>query len=126
MTAEFELDFAHFHRKQIILSVEIVLYYFFIGKIINKISDNQTAEAFHDKLFHLSSIQNNNIELSYTGRDIFSDGGLLLQKEMQKHTQFVNSTVKTIQLKLLKRAAYVRNLENSGLIEECNYHLQFL
>jgi len=34
-----------------------------------------------------------------------------LQKEALKHTQFVNSTMKTVQLKLLKTAAYVRELK---------------
>ncbi len=40
-----------------------------------------------------------------------------LQKEVLKHTQFVNSTMKTIQLKLLKASAYVRELKTKIKIE---------
>ncbi len=48
-----------------------------MNKIINKISEKQTAENSQGKLFHLSAIQNKNIELSFTGKDISSNGGLL-------------------------------------------------
>ena len=56
---------------------------FLMSKITNKISEKQTAENYQSKLFHLSAIQNKNIELSYTGKDISSDGGLLLLKELE-------------------------------------------
>ena len=40
-----------------------------------------------------------------------------LQKEVLKDTQFVNATMKTIQLKLLKVAAYVKELKTKIKIE---------
>jgi hypothetical protein len=40
-----------------------------------------------------------------------------LQKDVLKNTQFVNSTMKTIQLKLLKTAAYVKELKTKIKIE---------
>ena len=44
-----------------------------------------------------------------------------LQKEVLKHTQFVNSTMKTIQLKVFKTAAYVKEMKTKIKIEfpEC-------
>ena len=61
-----------------------------MSKITNKISDNKTAENSHGKLFHLSAIQNKNIELSYTGKDISSDGGLLLLKELENQIGIIS------------------------------------
>jgi hypothetical protein len=40
-----------------------------------------------------------------------------LQKEVMKHTQFVNSTMKTIQLKIFKTAAYVKEMKTKIKIE---------
>ncbi|MCP4143981.1 MAG: IS1380 family transposase, partial [bacterium] len=40
-----------------------------------------------------------------------------LQKEVLKHTQFVNSTMKTIQLKIFKTAAHVTELRTKIKIE---------
>ncbi len=40
-----------------------------------------------------------------------------LQKEVLKHSQFVNSTIKTIQLKIFKTAAHVKELRTKIKIE---------
>lgn len=40
-----------------------------------------------------------------------------LQKEVLKGTRFVNATIKTLQLKLLKTAAYVKELKTKIKIE---------
>jgi len=61
-----------------------------MGKIKNKILEKQTAEDSIDKLFHLSAIQNKNVELSYTGKDISSDGGLLLLKELENQIGIIS------------------------------------
>lgn len=67
-----------------------------MGKIKNKISENQTAENSQSRLFHLSAIQNKNIDLSYTGEDISSDGGLLLLKELENQTGIISGISKCL------------------------------
>ncbi len=67
-----------------------------MSKIKNKISEKQTSENSQDKLFHLSAIQNKNIELSYTGKDISSDGGLLLLKELENQIGIISDLSKCI------------------------------
>jgi len=61
-----------------------------MSKIKNKISEKQTSENSQGKLFHLSAIQNKNIELSFTGKDISSDGGLLLLKELENQIGIIS------------------------------------
>ena len=61
-----------------------------MSKIKNKISENQTSENPQNQLFQLSTIQGKNVELSYTGEDISSDGGLLLLKEVENQTGIIS------------------------------------
>ncbi len=52
--------------------------------IIN--SERPVAENLHHRFFQLSGIQGKRVELSYSGKDISSDGGLLLLRELEKQT----------------------------------------
>lgn len=67
-----------------------------MGKIRNKISENQTAKNPQSQLFQLSAIQGKNVELSYTGKDISSDGGLLLLKEVENQIGIISCISKCI------------------------------
>ena len=67
-----------------------------MDKITNKISEIRTAENPQNQLFHLSAIQDKNVELSYTGKDISSDGGLLLLKEVENQTGIISGLSKCI------------------------------
>ncbi len=69
---------------------------FLMGKITNKNSEKQTAKNSQSKLFRLSAIRNKNIELSYTGKDISSDGGLLLLKELENQIGIISGMSKCI------------------------------
>ena len=61
-----------------------------MDKIRNKISENQTTENPQDQLFQLSAVQGKKVELSYSGKDISSDGGLLLLKEVENQTGIIS------------------------------------
>ena len=67
-----------------------------MDKITNKISEGLTVENPQSQLLHLSSIQNKSLELSYTGKDISSDGGLLLLKEVETQTGIISGLSKCI------------------------------
>ncbi len=41
-------------------------------------SERPVAENLQNQLFQLSNMQGKSVELSYSGKDISSDGGLLL------------------------------------------------
>lgn len=62
----------------------------------NKISHSQTTENSQSQLFHLSDIQKKSVELSYTGEDTSSDGGLLLLREVEKQTGIISGIGKCI------------------------------
>ena len=67
-----------------------------MSKINNKISKNQIAETAQHQLFQLSDVQGKSVEISYTGKDISSDGGLLLLKELEKQTGIISGISKCI------------------------------
>lgn len=54
------------------------------------------AENSQGKLFHLFAIKYKNIKFSYTGKDISSDGGLLLLKELENQIGIISGTSKCI------------------------------
>ncbi len=52
--------------------------------IMTKInSERPVAENLHHQLFQLMDIQGKRVELSSSGKDISSDGGLLLLRELE-------------------------------------------
>ena len=61
-----------------------------MSKIKNKISESQTEENPQNQLFQLSAIHGKKVELSYSGKNISSDGGLLLLKEVENRTGIIS------------------------------------
>ena len=67
-----------------------------MSKIKNKNSENQLSDNSQHQLFQLSDVQGKRVELCYTGKDISSDGGLLLLKELEKQTGIISGISKCI------------------------------
>ncbi len=67
-----------------------------MSKITKINSEHPVAENLQHQLFQLSDIQGKRVELSYTGKDISSDGGLLLLKELEKQTEIISGMSKCI------------------------------
>lgn len=59
----------------------------------NKSVDQKINEASQMLLFDLPSIDNKRVEISFTGHDISSDGGLLLMKEVERKSGIIKSIV---------------------------------
>jgi hypothetical protein len=59
--------------------------------------DTQTSADNQQVLFGLSPVNQKNIELSFTGADISSDGGLLLLRECESHTGIIQSLTSCLQ-----------------------------
>ncbi|MCP4139446.1 MAG: hypothetical protein GY755_04000 [Chloroflexi bacterium] len=55
-----------------------------MSKITKINSEHPVAENLQHQLFQLSDMQGKRVELSYSGNDISSDGGLLLLRELEK------------------------------------------
>ena len=54
-----------------------------MSKIKNNFPEKQAKKFNQCKLFHITDIQGKNIEASYSGKDISSDGGALLLREVE-------------------------------------------
>jgi len=68
------------------------------NKITEKKSNNKSLELLSKtKLFDLPLIDNKRVELSFTGHDISSDGGLLLVKGIEKEIGIVRSIVSCLE-----------------------------
>ena len=69
--------------------------------------DNNNWENLQPVLFNLQPVQKKNIEISFTGADISSDGGLLLLKECEKQVGIIKSI--TSCLKDDRNSSYVQH-----------------
>ena len=73
-------------------------------------SENEDTATFENKqqvLFNLSPVKQKGVELSFTGADISSDGGLLLLKECERQTGVIKSL--TSCLRDGRNPSYVRH-----------------
>jgi len=61
-----------------------------MSKIRNKNPENKTGENTQGQLFQLTCAQGKKVELSYSGKDISSDGGLLLLKEVENQIGLIS------------------------------------
>src|SRR5450759_2001335 len=57
----------------------------------NNLTDQKLNLASQMQLFDLPSIDNKRVELSFTGQDISSDGGLLLVKEVERQIGIIKA-----------------------------------
>jgi len=57
----------------------------------NNLTDQKLNLASQMQLFDLPSIDNKRVEISFTGQDISSDGGLLLVKEVERQTGIIKA-----------------------------------
>ncbi len=65
--------------------------------IITKINSKRPpTENLQHQLFQLSDIQGKSVELSYAGKEISSDGGLLVLRELEKQTGIISGMSKCI------------------------------
>ncbi len=67
-----------------------------MSKITKINSERPVAENLQHQLFQLSDMQGKKVELSYSGNDISSDGGLLLLRELEKQTGIISGMCKCI------------------------------
>ena len=69
---------------------------FLRSKITKMNSEHPVTENLQHQLFQLSDMQGKRVELSYSGNDISSDGGLLLLRELEKQTGIISGMSKCI------------------------------
>ncbi len=67
-----------------------------MSKITKINSEHPIAENLQHQLFQLSDVQSKRVELSYSGKDISYDGGLLLLRELEKQTGIISGMSKCI------------------------------
>ncbi len=65
-------------------------------KITKINSERPVVENLQHQLFQLSDIRGKRFELSYSEKDISSDGGLLLLRELEKQTGIISGMSKCI------------------------------
>ncbi len=60
-----------------------------MSKITKLNSEHPLAENLQHQFFQLPDVQSKRVELSYSGKDISSDSGLLLLRELEKQTGII-------------------------------------
>ncbi len=67
-----------------------------MSKITKINSEHPVGENLQDQFLQLSDVHDKRVELIYSGKDISSDGGLLLLRELEKQTAIISGMSKCI------------------------------